>query len=103
MARLVSMAALALSCLALAGGLATAGTTEQAAIRDGCVKSLNWTAAACQCFADKAGELNDGQQGFLAATLNDQKGAVAEFAVTLPQSDIMAASMFPTKAGPACQ
>lgn len=100
---MLRMTVLAVS-LAAAAGSAHAGPAEVAAIEAGCTKSLNWSAAACRCFAEKAGStLNDKQQAFMAATLVQDKAGVAMLAVQLSQAEMMQAGMFPSQAGPACQ
>ncbi len=80
-----------------------AGPTEQTAIKAGCQSSTNWSEAACQCLSDQAASLNTDQQAFLAATLNEQKGEAARYALKLTQAQTMQAAMFMAQAGPGCQ
>jgi hypothetical protein len=84
-------------------GLAEASPELQAQIEAGCRMSTNWSEAACACVADQAASLNDLQQGFLAATMNQQQAQVAQYGLQMTQAETMQASMFLATAGPACQ
>ncbi len=88
---------------ALGTGASLAGPAEQAAIKTGCQASTNWSASACQCVSDRAASLTTAQQGFLAATLNEQKNEVTQYIMNMTQPEIMQASMFMAQAGPGCQ
>jgi hypothetical protein len=86
-----------------ASGAALASPELQAEIAAGCQVSLNWSAAACQCLSVEAASLNDTQQGFLAATLNEQEAEAGAHALKMTPAETMQASMFMVNAGPACQ
>ena len=94
---------LLLPFLAFAGTSAVATEADQAAIGQGCLAKLNWSEPACQCLAEKAAEMEDVQQAFLAATLNQDSAAIADLRskMTIPQ--ITQASLFLVNAGPGCQ
>jgi len=85
------------------GAAAFAGPAEQSAIKAGCLKSTNWSEAACQCTANKAADLAEAQQAFLAATLMQDKGAVTQALQQMSHAEMMEAAMFVTQTGPACQ
>lgn len=79
-----------------------AGPEQQAQIDAGCRASTNWSEAACVCIASVAGEkLSDMQQSYLAATLNEQD--VTGYASQMTAPELLDASMFMMKSGPACQ
>ena len=90
-------------CWFSAGGLAFATEADQAAIAEGCSAKLNWSEQACQCLADKAGELEDVQQAFIAASFTEDSAVLADLSsqMTIPQ--MAEASLFAVKAGPSCQ
>jgi hypothetical protein len=95
-----------LSCAAAAlvasATLAVAGTAEQASIVAGCMQSTNWPAGACQCMADKAGALTDVQQGFLAATLNEDAAAATQLRLQMSMAEMTEAALFVANTGPSC-
>lgn len=79
-----------------------AGPEQQARIDAGCLASTNWSEAACTCIASVAGEkLNDIQQSYLASTLNEQD--VTGYASQMTAPELLEATMFMIKSGPACQ
>ena len=82
--------------------VAWAGPEQQAEITAGCQASTNWSEAACGCIGAAAGEkLNDIQQIYLAATLNDQDSTGYVSQMSAPE--VLEATMFMIKSGPACQ
>lgn len=87
----------------LPSSLAAASEADRAEIKRGCLAKLNWSEPACQCLAHKATEIEDVQQAFVAATLNQDSTATADLRrrMTIPQ--ITQASMFVLKVGPGCQ
>lgn len=89
--------------LALAAIPAVAAEADRAAIGEGCLAKLNWSEQACQCLADKSGELEDVQQAFLAAMLKQDGAALAKLRdqMTIPQ--MAQVSMFPVNVGQSCQ
>lgn len=84
-------------------GVSSASPELQAQIAAGCQVSTNWSTAACECLSVEAASLNDTQQGFLAATLNEQKAEAGVYAMKMTPAETMQASMFMANAGPACQ
>jgi len=90
-------------CLALAWTPSFATEADQTAIGQGCLAKLNWSEPACQCLAEKAAEMEDVQQAFLAATLSQDNAAIADLRskMTIPQ--LTQASLFLMKAAPSCQ
>jgi hypothetical protein len=87
----------------LAATQAAASPELQTAIKAGCQMSTNWSEAACACVAEEAGRLNDLQQGFLAATMNQQQAEAGQAALQMSQAETMEAAMFLADAGPGCQ
>jgi hypothetical protein len=94
--------ALAIGTIAAPAGL-SATPALQAEIKAGCMLSTNWGDAACTCVADKAAELNDLQQSFLAATMNQQQAQAAQTALQMSQAETQGAAMFLANAAPSCQ
>jgi hypothetical protein len=95
-----------LAVLGIAGvvsGVAFASPELQADIEAGCLVSLNWSESACACAGAEAAVLNETQQGFLAATLNEQEAEAGQFAMQMTPAEAMQASMFMVNAGPGCQ
>jgi len=98
-------------CVVLAGigvaailsGAAWASSELLAEIEAGCLISLNWSESACACAGAEAAVLNETQQGFLAATLNEQKAEAGAYAMKMTPAEAVQASMFMVNAGPACQ
>jgi hypothetical protein len=88
---------------ALAATQSAASPELQAAIESGCQMSTNWSEAACACVAQEAGRLNDLQQSFLAATMNQQQAEAGQAALQMSQAETMEAAMFLADAGPGCQ
>lgn len=96
----------ALAGMGVAGivsGAALASPELQSQIAAGCQVSTNWSAAACECLSVEAASLNEAQQGFLAATLNEQKAEAGAYAMKMTAAEAVQASMFMVNAGPACQ
>ena len=91
------------ACFAFAWTPAFASEADQTAIGEGCLAKLNWSEQACRCLADRAGEMEDVQQAFLAATLKQDSAAIADLRnrMTIPQ--ITQASLFLVNAAPSCQ
>jgi len=89
--------------LALGAGSALASEADREAIRQGCLANMNWTEQACQCLADKAADIEDVQQAFIAAILTKDSAAAAALRpkMTIPQ--MTQASMFVLNVGPSCQ
>ena len=91
--------------LALVWGLPVAvqaGPQEMGHIQAGCSASTNWSDAACECIAGKAGEkLTDTQQAYLAATLNEED--TTAYSSQMKPPEILEATMFMMKTGPQCQ
>ena len=96
--------AVAMTSIVLSLGVlpaAFAGPDEQAAITSGCQTSTNWSDSACVCIAEKAMSLTETQQGFLAASLNEQDTKAYAAGMSIPET--LEVSMFMMKQGPACQ
>ena len=91
------------ACLAFAWTPALATEADRTAIGEGCVAKLNWSEQACQCLADRAAEMEDVQQAFLAATLKQDNAATADLRskMTIPQ--LTQASLFLVNVAPSCQ
>lgn len=83
--------------------VAVAGSAELVGIKDGCLMSTNWSESACQCLADKAGDLEDIEQAFLAATLNQKSTEVIEIRLKMTVPQLTNAGMFLPNTAPACQ
>jgi hypothetical protein len=96
-----AFSAVVVTAFGISGALA--GPAEQAQIKAGCAISTNWSEAACTWLSEQAGSLNDLQQGFLAATMNQKQAEAAQAALQMTAAETMEASMFMANAGPGCQ
>ena len=84
-------------------GAALAGPAEVESIKAGCQKSTNWTPGACTCIAAKAGDLDQIEQSFLAAMLNEDQAKVVEIRAKMSIPQMQRAALFMVNSGPACQ
>jgi hypothetical protein len=99
----IRLALAGMGMASIVSGAALAGPELQAEIAAGCMASLNWSESACACAGAEAAVLNDAQQGFLAATLNEQEAEANAYAMEMSPAETMQASMFMMNAGPGCQ
>jgi hypothetical protein len=97
------------SCIAIAG-LVLAATASPAfadaaaieTLRTECAVQLNLPAPACDCIADKAGEMNDDQQAFVAAAVTKDEATTAALRGQMTVADLTEAAMFMTTSPQAC-
>lgn len=94
--------------VAVLGAVSASSTTLlaspalQGEIKAGCLLSTDWGEAGCTCVAE-AVELNDLQQSFIAATMNQQQAQAAPAGLQMSQVETQQAAMFLATAAPACQ
>jgi hypothetical protein len=79
-----------------------AGGGDIETIRTQCAAKLTMPPGGCDCIADKAGALNDPQQAFLAATLEDNDAEAARLRADLTVAELTEAGMFFAQAPAAC-
>ena len=63
-------------------------------LRTECAAQLNLPSAVCDCIADKAGELSESQQAFLAATVSQDFAAAGEVRTQMSIAEVTEAGMF---------
>jgi hypothetical protein len=88
--------------LILAASVALADADAIETLRRECAAQLNLPPGGCDCIAGKAGELNDNQQAFLAATFSKNQGVAATLRGQMTVDELTQAAMFATNAPQTC-
>jgi hypothetical protein len=83
-------------------GAALASEEDLVTIESECGKRLKMPPGGCTCMRDKAGELTDGQQAFVAAVVSKDKQAQASIMQNLTVGELTEAGMFMTQAPGQC-
>ncbi|HUU66657.1 MAG TPA: hypothetical protein VMW57_05150 [Methyloceanibacter sp.] len=82
--------------------LALASPEHLATIEAECGTQLKMPPAACACLKGKAGELNDGQQAFIAAVVSKDKATQKDLTQGMTVQELTQAGMFMTNAPAQC-
>jgi len=92
----------ALSFVALTATSALADAGDLETLRTECAAQLNLPSGACDCIAAKAGELNENQQAFLAATVTKDVATAAALRMQMGIEELTEAGMFMANSAQNC-
>jgi hypothetical protein len=79
-----------------------ASESDLATIEDQCGKRLKLPPGGCTCLRDKASELTEGQQAFIAAVVSKDKTTQVSLMQTLTVKELTDAGIFMTKTPSEC-
>jgi hypothetical protein len=79
-----------------------ASESDLATIEDQCGKRLKLSPGGCACLRDKASELTEGQQAFIAAVVSKDKTTQVSLMQTLTVKELTDAGIFMTKTPSEC-
>jgi hypothetical protein len=79
-----------------------ASESDLATIEDQCGKRLKLPPGGCACLRDKASELTEGQQAFIAAVVSKDKTTQVSLMQTLTVKELTDAGSFMTKTPAEC-
>jgi hypothetical protein len=100
---MVRSACLAGSIIVVAAAMpAFGGAGDLETLRTECAAQLNLPSGACDCIAAKAGELNDNQQAFLAATVTKDVATAATLRMQMGIEELTEAGMFMANSAQIC-
>ena len=87
---------------AVAAPASFAGPEHVATIEQECQTQLGYSPSRCVCFGEKAGQLSDKEQAFVAAQVTKNQAALAQIQGTMTVNEMMAAGEFVTGVAQQC-